>query len=168
MNRVTEVIHQWLNEQNKFIIYVRRSQFSSWSSAMNSLVTIFTQSLICIQANCQSDYFSYNTHPICNIKNAIVCWLVKIAIFRIILNITIMDIMVFRFRFSCLMPWINTETTAQKWTFPLWISSVNVTKSAVFWSHLLKKSLIEKFCAMHFLCNAWYRFWFMCVRKALQ
>ena len=41
----------------------------------------------------------------------------------------------------------------KKWSFPLRISSVNVTKSAGFlriWSHLLKKSLIENniFCAV--------------------
>ena len=36
----------------------------------------------------------------------------------------------------------------KKWSFPLKISSVNVTKSASFlriWSHLLKKSLMENF-----------------------
>ena len=36
----------------------------------------------------------------------------------------------------------------KKWSFPLRISSVSVTKSAVFmwiWSHLLKKSFIENF-----------------------
>ena len=40
----------------------------------------------------------------------------------------------------------KTETTAQKCIFPLRISSVNVTESAVWiWSHLLKKCLMENF-----------------------
>ena len=44
-------------------------------------------------------------------------------------------------------------TLHKKWIFPLRIFSVNVTQSAIFlqiWSHLLKKSLTEKFifCAV--------------------
>ena len=37
------------------------------------------------------------------------------------------------------------KRTAQKWSFSLRISSVNVTKSAGNWKHLLKKSLMENF-----------------------
>ena len=40
----------------------------------------------------------------------------------------------------------------KKWSFPIRISSVNVTKSAVrIWSHLLKKSLMKNFifCAVN-------------------
>ena len=42
----------------------------------------------------------------------------------------------------------------KRWSFPLRISSVNVTKSALrIWSHLLKKSLMENFifCAVVFV-----------------
>ena len=42
----------------------------------------------------------------------------------------------------------------KKWSFPLGISSVNASKSAVFlriWSHLLRKSLIENFI----FCAVW-------------
>ena len=44
----------------------------------------------------------------------------------------------------------------KKWSFPLRISSVNVTKSAVFlriWSHLLKKYLMENFTFVPCLSN---------------
>ena len=45
----------------------------------------------------------------------------------------------------------------KKWSYPLRISSVNVTKSASLqiWSHLLKKSLMENFifCAVSFRRN---------------
>ena len=51
---------------------------------------------------------------------------------------------------------ISQATLHKKWRFPIRISSVNVTKSAVvrrklrIWSHLLKKSLMENFifCAV--------------------
>ena len=49
---------------------------------------------------------------------------------------------------------LNSNITLhKKWSFPLGISSVNVTKSAEklrIWSHLLKKSVIENFdfCAV--------------------
>ena len=59
--------------------------------------------------------------------------------------------------FSFYTPW---KHTAQKWSFLLCISSVNVTKSAGFlwiWSHLLKKSLIKNFI---FLCSNTIKYWF--------
>ena len=52
-----------------------------------------------------------------------------------------------------LMGCLNSEklTLHKTWSFPLKISSVSVTKSG-FWSHLLKKSLMENFM----LCAVWY------------
>ena len=51
---------------------------------------------------------------------------------------------------SRIVPYVSFfETPEQppykKWSFPLRISSLNVTKSAVSFSHLLKKSLMENF-----------------------
>ena len=48
----------------------------------------------------------------------------------------------------------------KKWSFPLWISSVNVNKFAgklQIWSHLVKKSLMENFivCVVHY-DTKWY------------
>ena len=47
------------------------------------------------------------------------------------------------------------STLHKKWSFPLRISSVNVTKSAGNWSHLLKKPLMENFifCAVQTFQN---------------
>ena len=44
-----------------------------------------------------------------------------------------------------LPPASRAFTLHKKWSFPLRISLVNVTKSAVSWSHSLKKSLMENF-----------------------
>ena len=50
---------------------------------------------------------------------------------------------------------IARKTLHNIWGFPLRISPVNVTKSAVFWSHLLEKSLMENFifCAVFGKCR---------------
>ena len=48
---------------------------------------------------------------------------------------------------------IRNKHCTKKWGFRLRISSVNVTKSAGNWSHLLKKTLMENsiFCAVLFV-----------------
>ena len=56
----------------------------------------------------------------------------------------------------------------KKWSFPLWISSVNVNKFAgklQIWSHLVKKSLMENFivCVVHYDTK-----WYYCTHNTLS
>ena len=63
--------------------------------------------------------------------------------------------------------WLVWMALHKKWIFPLRISSVNMTRSAVLqriWSHLLKKSLMKNFifCAVWCVCVGDVLAWITC------
>ena len=67
---------------------------------------------------------------------------------------------------------VNLHTLHKKWSFPVRISSVNVTQSATklwIWSHFLKKSLIENFifCTWYLFVNSDIKGTVMQIKKAL-